>query len=82
VGSKTNTSGAGCELKIATALPNAARTRKTLITWFLNALRDVMKTSAPLPALNSAGYDALWEFFHAICRILFDLAGNRDHARA
>jgi hypothetical protein len=46
-----------------------------------NSFQELLKNSSPRDAANTAGYDAHCEFFHAMYRILFEIAGDDDHVR-
>jgi hypothetical protein len=81
VGSKTNTSGASYDLEDRNRPAKSRSHCKALIPRFLNALPRLMKNSSHLKLSNSAAYDALCEFFHAICRVLLEIGAALDHVR-
>ncbi|PYQ43025.1 MAG: hypothetical protein DMG99_07540 [Acidobacteria bacterium] len=46
-----------------------------------NGFRELLKNSSPHHAVKTAEYHAHYEFFHAMSRILFEIAGRVDHVR-
>jgi hypothetical protein len=46
-----------------------------------NSFQEVLKNSSPHNAVKTAGYHAHYEFFHAMYRIFFEIAGPPDHVR-
>jgi hypothetical protein len=46
-----------------------------------NSFQELLKNSSDHEAAKTAEYDAHCEFFHAMYRIFFEIAGDADHVR-
>jgi hypothetical protein len=66
---------------MATTVPKFFGTSRPAAGTIFNSFREVLKNSSPHNALKAAGYHAHYEFFHAMYRILFEMAADVDHAR-